>query len=150
MFAVQLARLHGAHVITTAAAQNRDLLSSLGAEQIIDYRASRFEESVKDVDVVLDMVGGDTLERSWSVLGPGGRLVTVVSAEADSTDARIRQAFFIVEPNQKQLFEVAALLESGQLRTVVDTVIPLAEAPEVYEGRVQRQGPGKVVVAVPL
>ena len=68
MFAVQLARLHGAHVITTAAAQNRDLLSSLGAEQIIDYRASRFEESVKDVDVALTW-----LEATRSS-GPGASL----------------------------------------------------------------------------
>lgn len=148
VFAVQLARLHGAHVIATASAHNRDFVSSLGAEQVIDYRASRFEECVQGLDVVFDTVGGDTLERSWSVLRPGGRMVTVVSTEADSIDARVKQAFFIVEPNQKQLVEVAALLESGQLRTVVDAVIPLLQAPEIYAGKVPRQGRGKLVVAV--
>jgi NADPH:quinone reductase-like Zn-dependent oxidoreductase len=148
IFAVQLARRHGAQVIATASAQNRDLVSSLGADQVIDYRDSRFEECVKDLDVVFDTVGGDTLERSWGVLKSGGRMVTVASTAAGSSVPRVKQAFFIVEPNQKQLFEVAALLESGQLRTVVDAVVPLSQAPELYAGRLQRRGPGKLVVAV--
>jgi len=148
VFAVQLARLHGAHVIATSSARNRDFVLGLGAEKVIDYQESRFEECVTGLDVVFDTVGGETLERSWNILRPGGRMVTVVSAAAGSPDARVEQAFFIVEPNQKQLVEVADLLEAGQLRAVVDTVIPLSQAPEAYAGMVPRQGRGKLVVAV--
>jgi NADPH:quinone reductase-like Zn-dependent oxidoreductase len=79
VFAIQLAAQQGGHVIATASSANLDFARSLGAEQSIDYRASRFEDLLQDIDVVFDTVGGDTLDRSWSVLKPGGRLVTVVS-----------------------------------------------------------------------
>jgi NADPH:quinone reductase-like Zn-dependent oxidoreductase len=147
-FAVQLARQHGAHVITTTSAANADLARDLGAEAVIDYRAGRFEECAHTVDVVFDTVGGDTLERSWSILKPGGRLVTVVSEAESTTDPRIKQAFFIVEPNQKQLFGIADLLERGRLRTVVDEVVPLSRAPEIYAGSAPRRHRGKVVIEV--
>ena len=148
VFAIQLARIHGAHVIATASARNRDFVKSLGADQVIDYRESRFEESVKGIDVVFDTVGGETLERSWSVLKPHGRMVTVVSTAAESTDERVKQAFFIVEPNQKQLVEIASLLDAGKLRPVVDSVVPLSRAPEALAGRLPRRGRGKLVVEI--
>ncbi len=147
-FAIQLARQHGAHVITTTSATNAELARDLGAEMVIDYRAGRFEESAGDVDVVFDTVGGDTLERSWRILKPGGRLVTVASTAESSTDPRLKQAFFIVEPNQKQLYMIANLLQQGRLRTVVDEVVPLSQAPEVYAGTAPRQHRGKVVIEV--
>ena len=100
------------------------------------------------MDVVFDAVGGETLDRSWGLLKPDGRMVTVVSTAEGSGDPRVRKAFFIVEPNQKQLFEVAALLDSGLLRAVVDGVIPLSQAPDAYAGRVQRHGRGKLVVTI--
>jgi len=146
-FAVQLARIRGAQVMATASARNRDFVLGLGAKTVIDYRESRFEEA-GPVDVVFDTVGGETLERSWSVLKPGGRLVTVVSTAENSNDARVQQAFFIVEPNQQQLTEIARLLDEGRLRTVVDTVLPFAQAPATYDGRAPRQGRGKVVIDV--
>jgi NADPH:quinone reductase-like Zn-dependent oxidoreductase len=147
MFVAQLARRHGAHVIATASGANADLALSLGAEQVIDYRASRFEDTVKDIDVVFDTVGGDTLARSWSVLKPNGRMITIVSEPANASDPRAAGAFFIVEPNQKQLVEIAELLDTGQIRTLVDSVVPLSEAPKVYAdpGKKRR---GKVVVEV--
>jgi NADPH:quinone reductase-like Zn-dependent oxidoreductase len=147
-FAIQLARIHGAHAIATASARNRDFVASLGAGQVIDYRESRFEERVKDADVVFDTVGGETLDRSWSVLKPGGRMVTVASTAVGSTDARVRKAFFIVTPNQHQLAEIGALLDAGLLRPIVDAVIPLSEAPAAFAGKVPRQGRGKLVVAI--
>ncbi len=148
VFVVQLAHRHGARVIATAAARNRDLVSSLGADQVIDYKESRFEDSVKNVDVVFDTVGGDTLDRSWNVLKPQGRVVTIVSALEDATDPRARQAFFIVEPNQKQLFEIAALLDAGTLRPVLDCVMPLSKASDVFAGKTPRRGRGKLVIAL--
>lgn len=148
VFAVQLARLHGAHVIATTSAPNADLVTSLGAHQVIDYRAQRFEECVDQVDVVFDTVGGETLDRSWGVLKSDGRMVTVVSTAEASADPRVKQAFFIVEPTQKQLFEVAALLDAGRLQAVVDAVVPLEGAPEAYLAKRSGLHRGKVVVEV--
>jgi len=148
VFAIQLARLFGVHVTTTASAANHDYVRHFGAEHVIDYHHSRFEDVVKDMDVVFDAVGGDTLARSWRVLKPGGRMVTIVSPEADSMDPRVQQAFFIVEPNQRQLVEIAHLLDAGKLRVAVDSVIPFARTPEIYAGTIQRQGRGKLVVSV--
>jgi NADPH:quinone reductase-like Zn-dependent oxidoreductase len=79
VFAVQLAHWAGAHVIATASARNRDFLHELGANEVIDYTTTRFEDVVHDVDLVFDTVGGDTLQRSWQVIKPGGVLVTIVS-----------------------------------------------------------------------
>jgi NADPH:quinone reductase-like Zn-dependent oxidoreductase len=75
-------------------------------------------------------------------------LVTVVSTAEESTDPRVKKAFFIMERNQRQLVEIGGLLDAGKLRTIIDTVIPLSEAPAAYAGGVQRNGRGKVVVAV--
>lgn len=146
IFAVQLAALHGAKVIATAAGRNLDFVASLGARQVIDYRKSRFEEDVRDLDVVFDTVGGETLERSWSVLKPDGRMVTIAAGAEAVRVGRVKDAFFIVEPNRKQLLEVAGLIEAGRIKPVVDTVIPWSHAADAYAGRVKRRGFGKLVV----
>jgi NADPH:quinone reductase-like Zn-dependent oxidoreductase len=149
LFAVQLAHLRGAHVIATASARNLDFVRRLGAEQVIDYRAARFAESVTEVDVVLDTVGGETLERSWGVLAPKGRMVTVASTAEAATDERTKRAFFIVEPNGAQLAEIGNMLETRRLRPVVDAVVPFSEADAAYRGKIaERLGRGKLVVAV--
>lgn len=88
VFAMQIARFYGARVIATASARNIDFVSRLGAEQVIDYRAARFEERLQDIDVVFDTVGGETLERSWGVLKPGGRIITIASDGASSSAGR--------------------------------------------------------------
>jgi NADPH:quinone reductase-like Zn-dependent oxidoreductase len=79
VFAIQLARRAGAHVITTASARNSDFLSQVGANEVIDYRMDRFEDRARDLDVVFDAVGGETLKRSWSLLKPRGRMVTIAA-----------------------------------------------------------------------
>jgi NADPH:quinone reductase-like Zn-dependent oxidoreductase len=141
IFAVQLASLHGAHVIGTASAPNLKLVAELGAEEVIDYRASRFEDRAGKVDVVFDAVGGETLDRSASMLKSGGRLVTIVDQRSPD--------FFIVEPNQKQLIEVAELLDAGRLKTYVNAAVPLAEAVKAYSGAVpNKRGYGKVVIVI--
>ncbi len=147
VFIIQLARLQGAHVIATASAQSRDFVTRLHAE-FVDYKESRFEDYAKEMDVVFDTVGGETLERSWSVLKPNGRVVTIASTLVDSNDPRVKQAMFIVEPNQRELIEIGRLVEAGKLRPFVDTVFPWAEAPAAYAGNVKRQGRGKLVIAV--
>ncbi len=148
VFAVQLARWCGAYVTTTVSAHNFEFVKGLGADQVIDYKAAPFENQVRDVDVVFDAVGGDTLRRSWSVLKPDGRLVTIAAGGDTSPDERARKAFFIVEPNRQQLVEIGRLLDAGDLRPVVDTRVALSQAEEAYTGTVERQGRGKVVVVV--
>jgi NADPH:quinone reductase-like Zn-dependent oxidoreductase len=144
VFAVQLARWRGARVIGTASAANLEYVRGLGADEIIDYRAARFEDVVRDVDVVFDAVGGETLDRSWKVLRTGGRLVTIVSVETPA-DERGRASFFIVEPNARQLDEVARLIDSGVIRPVVGKVFRLADARQAYRFKPRR---GKVVLQV--
>ncbi len=149
MFAVQLAHLHGAHVIATASSRNLKFVAELGAEEVIDYRASRFEDRTQKADVIFDGVGGETLDRSWSLLKSGGRLVTIAASSESVTDQRAKDAFFIVEPNQKQLIEVAKLLDDGTLKTYVKAVVPLAEASDAYSGSVpNNRGYGKVVIVI--
>ena len=84
LFAIQLARFRGARITATASARNLDFVTGLGAGQVIDYRAVRFEEHVSGMDVVFDTVGGDTLQRSWGVLKPGGRMITI-AADSEAT-----------------------------------------------------------------
>lgn len=149
VFVIQLARRIGAHVITTASARNFDFLTRLGADECIDYHTERFEEKVSKVDVIFDAVGGETLKRSWDLLKPGGRLVTIAADSEGTNDERIEKAFFIVEPNSKQLTDVAALIDKGELQVVVDAIVPLENASEAYRGKItNRKGRGKVVLTV--
>jgi len=149
LYAVQLAHIFGARVITTVSGRDIDLVKRLGADEAIDYEASRFEIEVKAVDVVFDAVGGETLERSWGVLKPDGRMITIAAGSEGATDQRVKDAFFIVEPNQKQLVEIAKQLDAGRLRAFVKTTVPLNEAPAAYSGRVTyKNGYGKIVIAV--
>jgi NADPH:quinone reductase-like Zn-dependent oxidoreductase len=147
-YAVQLVCLRGAHVAATASGAGVAFVKELGAEQVIDYRTSRFEHCVNEMDVVFDSVGGDPLRRSWSVLKSHGRMVTIAAGEENTTDASAKEAFFIVEPNQKQLTALAGLLQSRQIRPFVSAVVPMSGAPEAYAGKIPRRQPGKVVVTV--
>lgn len=149
IFAVQLAHMRGARVITTVSTQDIEFVKRLGADEMIDYKASRFEKEVRDVDVVFDAVGGDTLDRSWGVLKPGGRMITIAADGEGTTDQRVKDAYFIVEPNQKQLVEIAKQLDAGYLRAFVKTTIPLNEASAAYSGAVMdSRGHGKIVISI--
>lgn len=149
VFAIQLARWRGAYVIATASPRNLDFVRQLGANLVIDYKAVPFEQEAGDVDVVFDTVGGETLRRSWSVLKPNGRMVAIAADSEQQTDERVKQAFFIVEPNHAQLKEIGSLLDAGRIKPVVDAVVPFAETPAAYSGKTEKkQGRGKVVVEV--
>lgn len=149
LFVLQLAHLRGAYVIATASARDAEFAKQLGADEVIDYKKSRFEDQVQNVDIVFDAVGGETLARSWAVLKPAGRMVTI-AADAEATqDQRVKDAFFIVEPNQKQLIEIASLLDAGTLKAFVSAVVPLQDAAMAYSGALpDKRGHGKVVLAV--
>lgn len=145
LFAVQLAHWCGARVIGTASAHNLEFVRGLGADEVIDRRAQRFEDVARDIDVVFDTVGGETLARSWSVLRPTGRLITIAASGERTDDQRVRDAFFIVEPNRAQLAKVASMIDAGDLRPVGGAVFPLASARQAYEHTPVH---GKVVLQV--
>lgn len=149
VYAVQLARQEGAQVIATASARNIKFLEQLGASLVIDYQSGHFEERARDIDVVFDCVGGVTLARSWQVLKPGGRLVTIAAGGSTPKDERTRTAFFIVEPKQQQLTEIARQLDRGDLHAVLDGVVPFDQAGTAYLGTAPRKtGRGKLVIAI--
>ena len=148
VFAVQLARWRGAYVIATASSGNLDFVRSLGANEVIDYQKIRFENVVRDVDVVFDGVGGDTLERSWGVLAKGGRLVTIATQSAQAASQRVRDAFMLVEANGSQLADIANLIDAGDLRVFVEDVFPLARTQEAYARAQHGKMRGKIVLRV--
>lgn len=149
LFAVQLARLHGAHVIATTSPETLEIVRELGAHQVVDYRAVRFEKVVDPVDVVFDTVGGDTRERSRALLLSGGRLVSIAADGEVNTNPEVRKGYFIVEPNRAQLDHMASLLCDGRLRTFTKAVVPLANAADAFLGNIGTNlEPGKIVVEV--
>ena len=148
--AVQLAKLRDARVIGTASV-NLDLLQELAVDEAIDYSTTAFEEVVHDVDVVLDLVGGETQQRSWSVLKPGGILISTVEAPSEEMAAAhgVRQHFvFSTPPIGETLTEVAALVDAGQIRPVVSTVLPLEEIRTAHEQIEGKHTRGKIVLTV--
>jgi NADPH:quinone reductase-like Zn-dependent oxidoreductase len=145
LFAAQIANLHGAYVVGTAAGQDIEFARRLGIALVIDYHSTRFEDVLSDpFDIIFDTVGGDLLLRSLPLLKPGRFAITVSSTHEKSTDERIKNAFFIVEPNQRQLMEIAALIDTYKLRTWVKATLPLSQANEAYKTGIP--GHGKVVV----
>ncbi|MGH8522763.1 MAG: NADP-dependent oxidoreductase [Gammaproteobacteria bacterium] len=149
-FAVQLAKWKGAHVIGTASIRNQDVVKNLGADETIDYRTTRFEEVIHEVDVVFDTIGGETQKRSWKVLKKGGILVSIVGPPSakEATAHGVRQASVFVQPSAAQLTELAKLVDSGKLKAIVETVLPLSEARRAHELSQAGHTRGKIVLEV--
>jgi NADPH:quinone reductase-like Zn-dependent oxidoreductase len=149
-FAVQFAGWIGAHVIGTASPRNHEFLRSIGAHETIDYTSEAFDTLVKDADVVLDTIGGETWERSWKVLKKGGIMVsTLRGPEAGGPEAlNKRSAHVFVQPNAVQLGEIAVLIDSGHVRPEIEQVFPLAEAARAQDLNEQGHTRGKIVLRV--
>ncbi len=149
-FAVQLAHWKGARVITTSSGANLDFLRGLGADETIDYAQTSFEDVLRDVDMVLDAVGGDMVQRSWRVLRGGGAMISVAKfiPQHEPREHGVRGLFFIVEPDRDQLEEIAKLIDGGSLKTIVASVFPLAQAREAFELGAQGHTRGKIVLRV--
>ena len=148
-FVVQMAAAYGAHVIGTASGATLEFVRGLGAFEVLDYKTGSFESFTRNIDVIFDCVGGETLQRSWQLLAPGGRLVTIAAASEQQADQRVKDAFFIVEPNRAQLVEAAEQLAAGSLKTFVKATVPFEQAELAYTGTVSSWLPyGKLVLAV--
>lgn len=149
-FAVQFAKWKGAKVIGTASSANLDYVKSLGADQMIDYKTIPFEEVVKNVDLVIDLVGGSTLDRSYSVLKPGGCLVSLVQPPSEEkarkfgVTAKLSSEF----PTQDDNKAVAQLLVDGTIKAEIDKIYPLSQAKEAHIRSESRHGRGRILLSV--
>ncbi|MEN2421090.1 NADP-dependent oxidoreductase [Streptomyces rimosus] len=151
--AIQIAKALGAYVITTAGGSKREFVEGCGADEVIDYTAVDFTRAVRDVDVVLDTIGGDTAERSLEVLRPGGHLVTAVADEDSKLIAKyeaagMRFSSIAVDPDPVALRGLVALVEQGRLRVHVQETFPFERVADAHRlldgGHLQ----GKLVLTV--
>src|SRR5437667_5177944 len=149
-FAVQLAKWKGAYVIGTASTRNQAFLRQLGVDEPIDYEKARFEDVVHDVDAVLDPIGGDTQKRSWKTLKKGGILVSIVGppSEDEATKHGVRSAYLSAQGGSSLLAELATLVDSGKIKPIVETVMPLSEARHAHELNETGHARGKIVLKV--
>nr|WP_188755087.1 NADP-dependent oxidoreductase [Microbacterium album] len=155
-FAVQFAAYFGAHVTTTSSAANAPWLRELGAHVVIDYRTTRFEEVVGDVDVVIDLIGNvhdRTGSRSLSVLRPGGLLIVVPTGSwpgyaDEAREAGVRATSFKVVPDATALGTIARLLESGSVQVYVEKVFDLEQAAQAHRHVEEGHARGKVVLRI--
>jgi NADPH:quinone reductase-like Zn-dependent oxidoreductase len=147
-FAVQIAKARGAKVFATASTANQDLLKELGADVAIDYTKQKFEDVVKDVDVVLDAASKETLERSYPVLKKGGFLVSIVG-KPDA--AKVRQYGIQAPPlavSGSPLPELTKLFDAKKIKVVVTQTLPLSEAQKAHEQIGTHHTRGKIVLKI--
>lgn len=144
--AVQLAHRAGAHVIATASAGNIELLKSLGANEVIDYRSQDFT-ALRGIDLVLDTLGGDTLENSWSVLGAGGRIATLVEFGIEARDGHAGQFVFFASATPA-LADAVRQFSAGQLQVITDTIFALDDTRAALEKVATGHARGKVIIRI--
>src|SRR5438477_4266751 len=149
-FAIQIAKAHGAKVIATASTANQELLKQLGADVAIDYTKQNFEDTAKDVDVVLDSVGKDTLARSYGVVKRGGIIVSLVARpdQGELEKHGIRGVPLNVDPNADELTEIGKLIDENKIRVIVSQTFPLSEAAKAQEQVASGHTRGKIVLKV--
>ena len=146
-FAVQFAKAEGATVLATAAATSLDYVLGLGADEVVDYRAKRFEERARHFDLALDLIGGETLDRSWQVLAPDGAIVSTAAPDiAARTPAGQHGLWFSMQPNAERLSEIARQVADGRLRSTIAEIVDVASLPAAVERTRTGHAPGKIVV----
>jgi NADPH:quinone reductase-like Zn-dependent oxidoreductase len=149
-FAVQIAKAKGAFVYGTASGEHLEALRGLGADEVIDYKTTRFESVARDIDIVFDLIGGETQARSFAVLKKGGVLVSTVS-EPSQDEARkrgVRAITYMAKANGAELAEIAHLIDMGAVRPMIEQVVELAEARKAQEISEQGHVAGKIVLHI--
>jgi NADPH:quinone reductase-like Zn-dependent oxidoreductase len=149
-FAVQIAKIRGARVLATASTSNQDLLKELGADVAIDYTKTKFEDVAKDVDVVLDTVGRDTLARSYGVTKKGGIITSLLGglSQTQLDKYGIRGAAIAAKPNADQLAKIGELVDQKKIKVVISQVLPLTEAPQADRQAETHHTRGKIVLKI--
>jgi NADPH:quinone reductase-like Zn-dependent oxidoreductase len=150
LFATQFAKAKGAYVIGTCGPDNVEFVRSLGADEVIDYRSTPFEQSVQNIDVLFDTIGGQTLERSWPLVRKGGSLITIVDSPAP--EKAVEYGIQAMKPTRlasgADLREIARLLESGQVKAVIAASFTLDEARQAHERCQTGHGRGRIVLRI--
>ena len=149
-FAVQFAKAKNAEVLATVGTEDIAFAKSLGADRVIDYRRDRFEDIASDIDLVYDLVGGDTRERSWSVLKTGGTMVSTLGEpdQAKAAAHKVRAVGYMARPVGDQLASIAALIDDGKVRVEVSRRFPLESAGEAQRVLEHEHLRGKVLLEV--
>lgn len=148
--AVQLAKAKGAIVIATASGKNEQYVRDLGADEFVDYTRQPFEEVVKDVDVVFDTIGGDTLEQAFKTLKKRGFLVSAVEtpSEEKAKEFGIQVSWLFCQPSAKQLIEINQLIDEGKLKIHIGTVLPVTEVKKAHQLSQSGRTRGKIVLQI--
>jgi len=149
-FAVQFAKAKGARVLTTVSTDTLPFARTLGADVVIDYKTQRFEELAQDLDMVFDLVDGETRERSWKLLKKGGVLVSTLTEPSEDTAARygVRALRYTVEADGNELDEILSLAASGRVKPHVQKTYPLEEAAQALNSVEQGDSVGKIVLTM--
>ena len=149
-YAIQIAKHFGAFVATTTSAKNADLVKKLGADLVIDYKNQSFEDELSDYDLVFDMLGDDTLVRSFKVLKSGGALISIKGQDKDGLAEKygVRFEWFFMSPDGKMLAELSGLISDGIVKPVIDSVYPMDQVSAAYDQLATGRAVGKVVVTV--
>lgn len=148
--AIQMAKHLGATVATTTSSKNIDLVKSLGADVVIDYKTQKFEEELSDYDVVFDMMGGETMEKSFKVLKKGGVLVSIKGQDTNNLAEKFGVTFeaFFMWPSGEMLTQLAELITAGKLKPVIDKSFTLDQTNDAYAYIASGRAKGKVVIAI--
>ena len=149
-FAVQFAKWKGAYVIGTTSQENIDFVKKLGADKVIDYKNEKFEEKLKNIDLVIDLVGGDTQKRSLKVIKTGGRLITTVQVgnEEAAKEKNIHLEGFLAQSIPEELEQIKQLIDSGKVKPVIARTMPLRDAAKAQKLSEEGHIRGKIVLQV--
>jgi len=149
-FAIQFAKAKGARVLTTVATANVEFAKSLGADVVIDYKTERFEDHASDLDMVFDLIDGETRERSWKLLKPGGTLVSTLTdpSQEKAKELGVQALRYTVEANGNELAEIGALVTAGKVKAHVQRTYPLEEAAQALTAVEKSHPVGKIVLIV--
>ncbi len=147
-FAVQFAKAGGAHVIATASGDGLQAVRDYDADEVVDYEKQRFEDVAHDVDLVFDLIGGETQDRSFAVLKPGRALISTVQEpdKAKAAAKHLKAERYMATPNGGQLAEIAALIDAGKVKVEVAKTFPLAQAADAHRFLENDHPHGKVVL----
>lgn len=149
-FAIQFAKAKGAHVITTVSGKNVEFAQRLGADEVIDYKNQRFENQAHDIDVVFDLIGGETEDRSWGILKKGGILVSTLTlpSQEKAKALGVRAVRYTAETSSSELGEIAGLIDAGKVKPTLSKTFPLNEAVSALQLVEQGHTQGKLVLTV--
>ena len=149
-YAIQIAKHFGAFVATTTSTTNVELVKELGADVVVDYKSQQFEDELSDYDLVIDMLGGETLARSFKVLKKGGTIVSIKGQDNDGLAEKygVNFEWFFMSPDGPMLAELGKLMSDGTVKPIIDSIYPMARVQEACDRLATGRAVGKIVVTV--